>query len=333
MSDFPLPVVWSHSFDWECFLWDAPLVRGDELIVRAGAKLVGLASADGTERWRVDLASADQGGEVLGAAGDVMFVDSVGADRSQQLVGVRAGGVAWRTPLGGTFVRGATGVVGGSILAVVTGSKSELLRIDPASGAAQRTSLAAGGATIAVTDTQIVILSPTARAGAPGAYVPTSSGEVERVIRTGDVWFGAVASGRVLTIGSRKRDLHVVDVRDLDTGDVRWSAECFQGTGALDDHDAAYVERKGAAGELVLRDAATGAIRWRADIGDAEPATITFAGSVVLVRHMIGLVVVRRADGHVLGEIYGSFGFGAAVADDRMFLGNDRQLICARVPG
>jgi hypothetical protein len=136
----------------------------------------------------------------------------------------------------------------------------------------------------------------------------------------------------MLTIGGRERDDHVAELVDLASGAVLWSTACSCGAGALDERDAAHAERTGDTCALVLRDARTGEVRWRADLGDAEPGVIAFAGPLVLVRHMIGLTIIRRADGRVIGDVIGSYSFGGVVADGRLFIGNDRQLLCARLP-
>lgn len=71
----------------------------------------------------------------------------------------------------------------------------------------------------------------------------------------------------------------------------------------------------------------------RDNLGDAEPGAIAFAGPLVLVRHMIGLAIVRRDNGELVGDVIGSYSFGGAVAEGRLFVGNDRKLICARLLG
>jgi hypothetical protein len=335
MSDFPLPLAWSAPIGSNAYLWDAPIVRGDQILARAGSLVLGLGAADGAERWRVTLPGNDRGGQVFLAIDDLIVVDVTAPDRSQILLGVTAGGVRWQAPLGGGVIRGGAVVdQGGAIVALAAARDREVTRvtIDPASGLAARVRLPAGGATLEFAGGELIAMSPTAAVGAPGAYVLGAGADVNRVLRTGDVWTGAASAGRLLTVGARAGARHRIEVCELRSGDVRWSDTCFVDAGALDGDDAAHAVRDGLATAVVVRDAASGAIRWRAELGDVEPATITFAGSVVLVRHMIGVIVVARADGRVLGDVLGAQGFRAAVADGRLYLGGNGALIAGVLP-
>lgn len=95
MSSFPLPLDWTAPFSWACAIWDRPIVRGDEVIVRAGPRVVGLAAADGHEHWQVELPAENLGGELLLDAGDGVVCD-VTLDRTQHLVAVDRSGVRWK---------------------------------------------------------------------------------------------------------------------------------------------------------------------------------------------------------------------------------------------
>jgi outer membrane protein assembly factor BamB len=331
VSDFPLPVAWLAPIGWSCFLWDAPVVAGDEVIVRAGPAIVGLDAGSGRERWKRALPGSDLGGEIFGAAGDVLFAD-VTADRAQRLVGATRDRVLWQRPLGGTVVRGGCALHGGRIAALVAANRDvALVHVDPATGAEERHALPARGATFAAAGDELIVMSPTANPGAPGAYVLGAHGDPARVLRTGDVWGGAIAGGWFVSTGQRQRLRHVIELREL-AGALRWSDACFTEAASIDGRDVAYAARAGDATALVLRDAETGDVRWRAGLGDVEPAAILFAATVVVVRHMLGAVVVRRADGQVVGESFAVQGFRAAVAGRRLFLGGDQHVIAAELP-
>lgn len=320
MNELPVPVRWTAPIEWPCFLWDPPMVVGDDVVVRAGGTIVAFALADGARRWSTDLQVPDGGGEVFGVADGTFYCDAVReGDRTRVLIGATRSGVRWRTALDGLVARNGTVAIGQEIAAVVTDRQgSSLCRIDAKNGKLSRVRLAASGAMILRTGRETIVLSPTANEDAPGAYVVADGGEVARVLRTNDVWYGAAAAGRLLTTGARQRDLYTVDLRDIATGAVQWTDTCFNGAAALDGIDAAYVVR-GATSELVLRDAQSGAVRWRVDIDDVEPASIHLAGNLVLVRHMIGAVVVRRDTGQVLGDAFGSASFGVTRAGDDAF--------------
>lgn len=333
MSELPLPVLWTAPIEWPCYLWDPPIIVGDEVVVRAGDKLLALALDDGVTRWTTDLQIPDQGGEVFGVAAGVFYCDAVrDSDRTRVLIGATRNGVRWKTPLEGVVARNGTVAYGNEIVAVVTDRQgSALVRIDAKNGKATRTRLPASGATIQRAGEELIVLSPTANEDAPGAYVLADLGGVARVLRTNDVWFGAAAAGRLITVGARRRELHTVDVRDVATGAVRWSDECFNDAAALDATDAAYVVRSKTS-ELVLRDAETGAVRWRADIGDAEPATIHLVGGLVLVRATSSLVVIRRDSGQVLDDVFGPSSFGVAASNDRFVIGRRQKVLAVELP-
>jgi hypothetical protein len=301
------------------------VVVDNNIVVRAGGTIVAFALAGGARRWSADLQVPDQGGEVFAAADGLFYCDAVReSDRTRMLIGATRRGVRWRTALDGLVARNGTVAIGQEILAVATDRHgSSLCRIDAKNGELSRVRLPASGAMILRAGSETIVLSPTANENAPGAYVVADAGGVVRVLRTNDVWYGAAAAGRLLTTGARQRDLYTVDLRDIATGAVQWTDTCFNGTAALDDIDAAYVVR-GAISELVLRDAQSGVVRWRVDIGDVEPASIHIAGNLVLVRHMLGAVLVRRDTGRVLGDAFGSASFGVTRA------GADAFAICWR---
>lgn len=333
MSEMPLPVLWTAVIEWPCYLWDPPLIVGDDVLVRAGDKLLALAVSDGATRWTTDLQIPDQGGEVFGVAAGVFYCDAVrDSDRTRVLIGATRNGVRWRTALEGIVARNGTLAHGDEIVAVATDRQgSTLVRIEPKNGKPTRVRLPASGATILRAGDELIVLSPTANEDAPGAYVLADVGGVARVLRTNDVWFGAAAEGRLLTVGARRRELHTVDVRDIATGNVRWTDECFNDAAALDASHAAYVVR-GASSELVLREAETGAVVWRTDIGDAEPATIHLVGSLVLVRHMSGLVLVRRDNGQLIGDVLGPSSFGVASTGERFVICRRQKVLCVELP-
>jgi hypothetical protein len=333
MSELPVPVRWTAPIEWPCYLWDPPIVHGDDLVVRAGGKLAAFAISDGTRRWSTDLQISDQGGDVFGVVGGVFYCDAVRqSDRTRVLVGATQSGVRWRTALEGNVARNGTVAIGQEIVAVVTDPQgSSLCRIDAKNGKLARVRLPASGATILRSDNETIVLSPTANDDAPGAYVLADVGGVARVLRTNDVWHGAAAAGRLLTAGARKREEHVIEVCDIASGAVLWSDTCFNDAAALDEADAAYVVR-GATHELLMRDAGNGEVRWRADIGDAEPASIHFVGGLVLVRHMIGVVFVRRDTGQVLADVYRTASFGVTRAGDGFAICLGQDVVFAELP-
>lgn len=333
MSKLPVPVRWTAPIEWPCYLWDPPLIHADDVVVRAGGKIVAFAIRDGTRRWSTDLQIPDQGGDVFGVAGDFFYCDAVReSDRTRILIGATRNGVRWRTPLEGMVARNGTVASGNEILAITTTRNgSSLCRIDAKNGSLTRVRLPASGATIVRAGDETIVMSPTANVDAPGAYVLADVGGVARVLRTNNVWYGAAAAGRLLTVGARQREQHTIDVRDIATGTVLWSDTCFNDAAALDDTDAAYVVR-GATHELVLRDAASGTVRWRTDVGDAEPATIHLVGGLVLVRHMVGVVFVRRDTGQVLDDVFGTASFGIAPIGDGFAFCLGQDVLLAELP-
>ncbi len=185
---------------------------------------------------------------------------------------------------------------------------------------------------VAASGDDVIVFSATANADTPGAYEVDRHGAPGRVLRTGDVWLGAVAGNSLLTSGSRRRDRHVVEVCNLVSGGVRWSADCHTEVAAIDGQDVAYLTRDASSTQLVLRDATTGAIRWTVDLGGRDPATLVFAANVLVLRHVDGALVLQRRDGRVMGDAEGSFSFGASSTPTTLYMAGCGYAFGAELP-
>jgi outer membrane protein assembly factor BamB len=320
-------IAWTASFPWECAIWDAPLIRRDELIVRAGPRVVGLSPADGTERWQVHLPAANLGGELLLDGGDLVVCD-VTIDRQQHLVAADRSGVRWLRKLTGTVSRGGALVRGDAIEAVMTvrNGVAQRLRVDLPSGRSTSTPLPARGAILLPHRGELLVLSPTAVDGAPGAYRLGSDGQPTAIYRTGDVWMGEVVEDQLVTVGTRNGDAYVLEVCDLGDGTVRWGADCRNGVAAVEGDQVFHaIATTGGRFALVARARADGREHWRADLGDDEPAAVIAGGGWVVVRGMVSASVVGRG-----GQVYEAptlEGLAGAVGPDHLYVGGERSLI------
>ncbi len=332
MNDSPLPLAWTAPFAWECAIWDPPIIWGDEVIVRAGPRVVALSAATGAELWHVQLPADNLGGEVFVDGGDAVVCDVV-IDRIQHLVAVGRDGIRWQRKLAGTLSRHGAVIRGDAIEAVVwvRGKGAHLSRFALATGKEHKSSLPAGGRTLARTGDGLIILSRAAEDGAPGAYLVDADGGIVRVLRTGDTWYGAVVGEYLLTGGTRNGDEYVVEVCDLATGKVRWAEASMLDIAAIDTELVIHaICSKGGGSALVARGTADGGVRWQTSLEDASPATISMAGSVILV--CAANVIVVHRDGRLLGQFEGAEGFAGTVGHGRVYVGGARSLLAARLP-
>jgi outer membrane protein assembly factor BamB len=324
--------------DWQVELprWASlPLVASERaLLVRANVDLVAVDPRGGKVRWKARV-SSDEGdrGRFLLAAGDRVLTDAqVGRDALTEVVAIAEGEVAWRAELGCIVGHGGAALVGDDLVAVgIDPSTGPVLRSVDAGGKRRLgVPLADGANTIALTGERLLVCN---RAASPGLYTVNRDGGDARTMEETPAQEMAVAGGRVLAAlrvaDYPRRDLQA---RDLATGKVLWTARCHGAVLALDSEVAAHLEPTSAGPVLALRDAATGAVRWRASQPVADDSGhIDLAGPLVAFGHGTGMALHRRADGASVGDEV-LFGTNIVQAGERLYLSCMNWLVCAKPP-
>jgi outer membrane protein assembly factor BamB len=278
------------------------VVRGDELVLRVGGEVRGLDVATGATLWSSDVNPKRTAGVFLYVSGDAVVTDRRSEPAgTTEVVVVRDRAIRGVYPLDCIVDTTATAIVDGTLYAI--GS-------DPATGMVFRgvqlatgarvvdVSLAdIGAAELASFDGRFVVGN---RMASPGLYWIDRTGARGDVLEHLPSHFLQASQGRLMA-ALREVDLpkRTIQVRELATGRIAWSAAGFGPHLAIDGDDAVHL---GAATGIVLRDAATGRARWHASVPQ-EPLSLRLAGPCVLTKHPEGFTVLARATGAVLGEI------------------------------
>lgn len=299
-----LPTLWVAPVGGLVFL--APIVTRDEVVVRGSGAVSFHALADGHERARVALPAADLYPSFLLRSGRLAFTECT-VERKRLVVAVAPAGIAWTAPLGGVVIQGAAAIVGDELWVVVdTRKKGRIVvaRFDAATGDVHKAiTLRAGGDRLLVDGDARIVLSRVGDAETPSAYVLGDDGAPRRVLRRDALACGSAWNGLLVTSTRGARDgSSTIEVCDVHDARVLWSHRAASEVTCIDRGEVAVFEADGPECSAVLRDARTGEPRGRIGLGPIEPARATFVGSLLIVRHMDGAVLVDRDAHRVVGE-------------------------------
>ena len=165
------------------------------------------------------------------------------------------------------------------------------------------------------------------RMASPGLYWVRPDGSYDGALEETPVAEAWASGGRlVAALRDGGFPQRTVQVRDLSSGGVLWTAPAHGAVIGIDGDAVGHVETGGDEGTPVLRDAATGQLRWRGAPFAIDPSRIAFAGAHVFFGHMTGITVYRRADGTPAGEIVS--GATAQLLGERLYLGGFKFLAC-----
>jgi outer membrane protein assembly factor BamB len=272
----------SGELAWGTNLGDAPVsfvdsTGGDErpVVVTVDAtddaepQVVGLAAADGTERWRYD-AEGDTGGLVLGREGDLVVV----ATDEDVVVGLDDGS---GTPRWSADARGdALSVVASGRVVVTEDDRVRALATEDGSEV-WSAPLEADGASVLSNDDDVVLVADgegtvTAFALSDGDRLwsyDSGGRSVEAQIVEGDVFVAAGEEG-----DDRGRIARLA----LDSGEPVWEEQVGGNAffGGADGGVAVFFWDEADDGSVMAAgfDVATGDRRWRGPIGDDQSATV-----------------------------------------------------------
>jgi outer membrane protein assembly factor BamB len=334
-DDFPLPVRWRTTLPWFCVVGAAPAVDGDRVVARCGEAVVAFDAETGEVGWRAPLGARAGEGTYFAAAGDRFVTDVVRRpERLSTLVGVRPDGAqAWRTDLPGRLTPGGAAVHADEVLALgrEAGAGQFLYRVGVADGGLRGRHKLPWAATALLPYGAGLLVANGSDERAPGLYRTAPDGGAPEPVADEPVWRLERAGDVVLTLARPDpAGPRALRVHDADTLAVRWSAPARADVAALCGDTVLAVGAGGPHGELVARDAGTGAERWRAGL-PGDVGRLAVAGPVVLCGHVAGNALYRLGDGAPLGETARSYG-APAVAGDRLYVGSQQAVLCAALP-
>lgn len=322
--DIPLPIAWSAETPDTATLL---AVADDRLYARCGEHVVALEAGTGTIAWTAELGKRPGEGSVILPVGSTVVTDTrTGSGRTTELVGARAGAIAYRTALG---------VIMGMQGACVLGDEVFVIGVDPKGGSAlrsirgedgkRRVDRKLAGRDVATARGRLLVLNSFSE---PGIVSLDRDGGDERVVEHTPAQEMAVAGDRLLaalrTGSGAERTAQLVD---LTSGAIHWSHPAHGAMVALDHELAIHVESHAGALVPVARDSMTGKMRWRGSgpLGD-DAGTFRFAGSVVAFTHGGGTTLYARDDGKLVTELVLSYAL--ASRGRQLFLRNSRTIIC-----
>jgi outer membrane protein assembly factor BamB len=283
----------------------APIHHEGVVVMRVGAEVRGLNSATGDVLWSVDVDPGRGSGHLLHRSGGLLITDRrPDPARTTELVVVRAGSIVSTIKTGAIIVSEASIVRGEMFHAIVN---------DPHTAVAYRAfdlvrgtkvadaSLADVGADMLLAVGEGLLVGN--RIASPGLYWMRVDGAHGDVLEHERAHVMEISGDRlVATLYDDPTETRTVRAYDLPSGRVLWSAPTPSAVAGIDG-DAVVSFESGGEGVPVLRDAATGTVRWRAPALAKKPAAVWFAGPYVFVALTSGMTGYMRDTGALIAEI------------------------------
>jgi hypothetical protein len=320
----PFPTIWQRELpSWVSM---PAVTLGDALVVRAGDRVHAIATDDGAARWDCVVDPGGGAGHLLHGYDDLQLTDRrPDPDHLTELVAVSGGQIAWTLALGCVVEHDASAIAagllyvvgnapGGMVLRAVHLQRREIVVDVP---------LPAGADGVMPIGDRLLVLN---RMASPGLYwLRPDGGSAGTLEETPVAEVRATRDRLVAAVRDAPFPRRTIQVRELATGRVAWTAPGHSAVIGIDGDDVAHLEAGGDEGTPVVRDAASGEVRWRGEPIASDPARVTFAGDHVYFGHMTGMTGYRR-DGTPAGEVPG--GRTAQRLGDRLYLGGFRFLAC-----
>jgi hypothetical protein len=327
----PLPFaeIWSAAV--RGFAWLPPTRVGDDLVVSANNELHGLAPADGSERWRVVIDPTKGEQTFLYAHGATTITSRhLEPKRFIQVVALRGPQIVWTSSFDAHVFGSGVAVLAGRLYALCndpTQTSVRLRALDLDSGdRVVDVAVPTGTARLQRAGDALVVVG----AAGFGLYRLQRDGGSPEIIEPREAYGHSVSGDRLLATvdcgsGSERTELQA---RALDDLRILWTAPARGVICAIDGDAAVACEGEGPSWIPVLRDAASGAVRWRGEAMRMSPGTIQLAGGHVFLTYTRGMIAYRRDDGTRVGELE----LGCSVTQDgeRLYFGAFNKVICAR---
>jgi PQQ-like domain len=341
-TPFPLPALWTTRLDWFFMAIFPPLVdrSAGRVVARCGVRLVSCRCDDGSVAWSAEIDPEGGNGAFFLGHGDMYLTEQARLPPScmATIVAVDAGGQQrWRTDLDTMVALGGAAVHGDELCALSLSPASEkptlLYRLALADGAL-RGQEALPWPADAVLPVAGGLLARNQRVadGAPGLYLVDAAGSHTALLA--DAVIELAREADLLVVITRAGGSHTARVYTAGSMEPLWQAPIAGPAAALAGNDLLHIEDADhdKASTLVCRDARTGAVRWRSAPLPPQIPSISVAGAIALCNHRKGQVVCRRRDGHVMGEVRGSYG-PPAQHGDCLYLCRPGALLCVSLEG
>ncbi|ACY14855.1 PQQ-binding-like beta-propeller repeat protein [Haliangium ochraceum] len=341
-TPFPLPTVWTTNLPWFFMAIFRPVVDGDRVIARCGAKVVSCRRDDGAQEWATEV-DPEAGNGAFFLARDGQYFTEQARELPHcfgtVLALARDGSERWRSDLA-TMLALGSGVLSGDSLYALSLDESEqptshLYQLALSDGAASEPvalswhadgMLPAAGA--------LLVRSQRAGAGQPGLYRVDLAAKTQTPLLSEPVVELVGQAGRVVVVtrGAKGYAVRVYDEREMAAADepaARWTADTPLTAATLDDEHLFVVEDigDGKHSVIVARDLASGEQLWRSEPLPPHIPSIDAVGPVLMCNHRKGQAVCRKRDGALLGEVRGSYG-PLAHDGEHLFVARPGALLC-----
>lgn len=304
----PLSQRWRRPLGEDGFGFLPPVVAHGDVFLRHGESLFRLRGRDGRVVWRHAFPKrSGLSGDSLFIVDDLVITESKhpgGPAHSQKQAytisahDVADGRIAWKVDVIGQLLEGMV-TLHGEVLRVQTLKAREwkAIEIEVATGEASKPKKIAVGLKH-LTTTPLGLVGAAAHDKAK-LRVPKKAWSDPLAIP--GAWHLEVVGDALITLVAPLGKLEgVVEVRDLATMTLRWSAKCRGRSLAVDAERVLHTDE----GKVVARSLASGEELWRtpSESDDAEPRVV-LAGAYAGAPRMGAGVLFRSADGKKLGAL------------------------------
>jgi outer membrane protein assembly factor BamB len=331
---FPLPTIWSTELPAGFFqAVHAPVVRAGEIAARCGEVVLGVSASDGSVSWRHQLDRRSGSGTFFLTFASLLITDLVRrAEGLASVVAIRSdtGEPAWRRDLPAILSPYAHLLVAGRLLIAGSepGARGVMYTIDATSGEELgRQALRWGADQMLHWDGRLLVRNHLVEGGDPGLYVMDADGAAAERLLPESTWRMFREGDRLLLVtqpgaddARRLRMLHSARLDEL------WSAPALNEAVALRGGLVLGLEQGDAHAVVVARDARTGTPAWRRTV-QRELGSVEATEELVLGHHGFGTVVLRRADGELVGTVDEAYG-PPAVSEGRLYMVGETELLC-----
>jgi hypothetical protein len=364
-TPFPLPARWTTRLDWFFMAIFPPVIEPGEpgrVVARCGARLVSCRCDDGAVAWSAEIDPEGGNGAFFLGHEDMYLTEqarlppscmativaveaeSAGGAGGAGGAGDAGGRQRWRTDLDTMVALGSAAVHGDELCALSLDPASEqptlLYRLALADGALRgQEPLPWPADAVLPLSGGLLVRNQRVAAGAPGLYLVDAGTATpllaDAVIHTVlDTAIDLARQDQLLAVITRADGSYTARVYAAGGMELVWQAPIASAAAALAGGDLFHVEDAdhGKACTLVCRDARTGAVRWRSALLPPQIPSISVAGAIVICNHRQGQVVCRRRDGHVIGQIRGSYG-PPAHHGDSLYLCRPGAMLCVSLAG
>ncbi len=326
----PLPIVWHVPFGdtaRETGIRPALAMHNGSLLVGIRGFIVALAAATGQEQSRVLVDPTGASRELLCVTGDLVVTEYPLEESRTRVVGVRGQDLVLQSDLDFSVARRCAVLAAGLLYAAgIAAHKPKLVAIELEHGLHKVDVRLPWGAQHLIHGGDRLILVN--RFGT-GVYTVAPDGTDARVIEQRPTFQVSYDEGWLAALlETEEDDWYDLVMRAPNEPQPRWHARARWGASALRGGVVAHVDAPDGHAVPVVRDAASGDVRWRGQRFEYEVSRIEIAGDHVFFWHWGGISLYHLAEGRYIGEI----GDGKAVLahGGRIYVATTEAVMCLR---